>query len=314
MCRSEKEKKQLAVVPYNTKVCVKMDILQTLSVVSVIWIMAAGVLIFALLFLFAKRQIMRFTLKSRGCPYVSIGSEAPTELRQEIMRRLNRIQEIKHEPLLLNPMMEQYATSGENHFYFRMKAMDDFTMFDDIMKKEHASRHPAQTMRNYLTTIYPTYLSTAPTEVVNQFIDLYEHARHKPDIFDDSHYQKYVELLNDLIQCLHSGIKMKKDLSIAEMSKPQMVDTEVRLKSLSKGISIGKTKTTIPYNHMVSDKHSSRGQTRYRTRASSSEQAGLLESGPSSQRSSVEVLVPAIESSEENIHLVKVDMNTMPVI
>lgn len=257
---------------------------------------------------------MRFTLKSRGCPYVSIGSEAPTELRQEIMRRLNRIQEIKHEPLLLNPMMEQYATSGENHFYFRMKAMDDFTMFDDIMKKEHASRHPAQTMRNYLTTIYPTYLSTAPTEVVNQFIDLYEHARHKPDIFDDSHYQKYVELLNDLIQCLHSGIKMKKDLSIAEMSKPQMVDTEVRLKSLSKGISIGKTKTTIPYNHMVSDKHSSRGQTRYRTRASSSEQAGLLESGPSSQRSSVEVLVPAIESSEENIHLVKVDMNTMPVI
>jgi hypothetical protein len=34
-------------------------------------------------------------------------------LRQEIFRRLDRVPEIKHEPKLLNPTMEQYAKSGE---------------------------------------------------------------------------------------------------------------------------------------------------------------------------------------------------------
>jgi len=62
---------------------------------------------------------------------------------------------------------------------------------------------------------------------------------------------------------------------------------------------------------MISDKPS-RGQTRYRTRATSSEQAGLLESGPSSLRSSIEGLVAGRDSSEENIRLVEVNMNTMP--
>ncbi|XP_060598345.1 protein C1orf43 homolog, partial [Ruditapes philippinarum] len=175
------------------------NILNTLSVVSVIWIIAAGFLIFVLLFLFAKRQIMRFTLKSRRGPYVSIGSNVPKSLRQEIFRRLDRVPEIKHEPKLLNPTMEQYAKSGPNHFYYRMKAMDAFSVFDETLRREvsAACRHPNQTMRDYLTTIYPEYLSMAPTELVTQFIDLYEHARHKPEVFEESHYIKYSQMLGE---------------------------------------------------------------------------------------------------------------------
>lgn len=55
---------------------------------------------------------------------------------------------------------------------------------DDVLRREvpAAVRHPSQTLRDYLTTIYPVYLSTTPPELVTQFIDLYEHARHRPEV------------------------------------------------------------------------------------------------------------------------------------
>lgn len=106
---------------------------------------------------------------------------------------------------------------------------------------------------------------------------------------------------------------MNKEANIEEMKQLPTVDTEnSKLKSHTRGI--GKSKSSIPYNSMTSDKYPSKGQSRYRTRASSSEQAGLLESGPSSLRSSVEGLVAGRDSSEENIRLMPVNMNTMPNI
>ena len=107
---------------------------------------------------------------------------------------------------------------------------------------------------------------------------------------------------------LEHGLKQRKQANIEEMKKLPLLDTEVTLKSSHKG----KSKSSIPYNAMTSsEKYSGRGQTRYRTRANSSEQAGLLESAQSSQRSSVEVLNPHGDSSEK-IQLV--DMNMMPDI
>lgn len=287
-----------------------MSVLKALSVVSVIWIIAAGVLIFFLLFLFAKRQIMRFTLKSSGGPYVSIGSDASKEMKREINRRLDRVPDLQFEPKLLNPTMEHFAKLGPNHFYYRMKAVDAFSKFDDVMRQEvpTACRHASQTMRNYLATIYPVYLSTAPPQLIDHFVDMYEHARHRPEVFEEQHYYKYMELLEELILCLQDGLIKRKQANIEEMKKLPLLVTEVTTKSSHKG----KTKTSIPYNAMTSEKYSgNRGQTRYRTRANSSEQAGLLESAQSSQRSSVEVLNPHRDSSEK-IQLV--DMNTMPDI
>lgn len=287
-------------------------IVKKLSLVSVIWIIAAGVLIFFLAFLFAKRQIMRFTLKSRRGPYVAIGTNAPKSMKQEIMRRLDCVPKIRFEPQMLNPKMEQYATSGPNHFYYRMKAVDAFSQFDDVLRREvpAAVRHPSQTLRDYLTTIYPVYLSTTPPELVTQFIDLYEHARHRPEIFEEIHFVKYSQMLEELIACLEIGIEKKKEANIEQMNQIPLVEPEVKVKSHHKSIS----KSSIPYNHMTNEKNSSKTQMRYRTRANSSEQAGLLESAPSSQRSSVEVLVTAQSSLEENIRLVQVNMNTMPDI
>lgn len=49
---------------------------EELSGVTVVIIIGLGVLTFLLLFIFAKRQIMRFALRSRRGPHVPIGHDA----------------------------------------------------------------------------------------------------------------------------------------------------------------------------------------------------------------------------------------------
>lgn len=58
--------------------CHKFDTVMTeqLSGVTVVIIIACGVLTVILFFLFAKRQIMRFALRSRRGPHVPIGHGA----------------------------------------------------------------------------------------------------------------------------------------------------------------------------------------------------------------------------------------------
>nr|XP_015224337.1 PREDICTED: uncharacterized protein C1orf43 homolog [Lepisosteus oculatus] len=49
----------------------------SLSGVNVVLVMAYGSLVFVLLFIFVKRQIMRFAMKSRRGPHVPLGHNAP---------------------------------------------------------------------------------------------------------------------------------------------------------------------------------------------------------------------------------------------
>lgn len=49
---------------------------EQLSGVTVVIIIAGGILTFILLFIFAKRQIMRFALRSRRGPHVPVGHGA----------------------------------------------------------------------------------------------------------------------------------------------------------------------------------------------------------------------------------------------
>jgi len=58
---------------YRFEYCAKMT--QELSGVTIVIFIAAGVLTILLLFIFAKRQIMRFALRSRRGPHVPIGHD-----------------------------------------------------------------------------------------------------------------------------------------------------------------------------------------------------------------------------------------------
>lgn len=50
--------------------------MEQLSGVMIIIIIGGGVLTFVALFIFAKRQIMRFTIRSRRGPHVPVGNDA----------------------------------------------------------------------------------------------------------------------------------------------------------------------------------------------------------------------------------------------
>ena len=74
---------------------------QQLSGVAIVICIAIGFTTFVLLFIFGKRQIMRFALKSRRGPHVPIASDAPKGLRKEIERRLDVVKDIKLETAAL---------------------------------------------------------------------------------------------------------------------------------------------------------------------------------------------------------------------
>uniref|UniRef100_A0A8V1AI50 C1orf43 homolog n=1 Tax=Gallus gallus TaxID=9031 RepID=A0A8V1AI50_CHICK len=98
-----------------------------LSGVNVVLVMAYGSLVFVLLFIFVKRQIMRFAMKSRRGPHVPVGQHAPKDLKEEIDIRLSRVQDIKYEPQLLaedDSRLLQLETQGCYNYLYRMKALD----------------------------------------------------------------------------------------------------------------------------------------------------------------------------------------------
>uniref|UniRef100_A0A3B3YK39 CA043 n=1 Tax=Poecilia mexicana TaxID=48701 RepID=A0A3B3YK39_9TELE len=97
------------------------------SKVNVFLVLTYGILVFVLLFIFIKRQIMHFAIKSRRGPHVPIGHNAPKELKQVIEAKLCEVQKIHFEPRLLSPAddrLTQRRQSGSDDYLYRMKALD----------------------------------------------------------------------------------------------------------------------------------------------------------------------------------------------
>ncbi|CAG5099899.1 Similar to Protein C1orf43 homolog (Rattus norvegicus) [Cotesia congregata] len=136
---------------------------EELSGVTIVVFIAAGVLTFLLLFIFAKRQIMRFALRSRRGPHISIGQDAKKSLKRELERRIQVIPRIQHEPQLIS---------------------------DPRYIMEPGSQVPPH--------YYPA-LNGSGQRMIHQFCDLYEHARHDPTEFTDEEYQVYSRLHLKLI-------------------------------------------------------------------------------------------------------------------
>lgn len=88
-------------------------LLLALATLFTFFLFCFGFQIFALLFIFTKRQIMRFAQKfpSDG-PHATIGMDAPKKLVEEIERRLNLVKEIRYEPILMYGDNE-YSCDGE---------------------------------------------------------------------------------------------------------------------------------------------------------------------------------------------------------
>ena len=106
------------------------EVPEQLSGVAVVIIIAVGVQTFIMLFIFAKRQIMRFTLRSRRGPHVSVGQGGVKAFRREIDRRLDYASHIKHEPKLCR----EHDKEKSGHYY-RMLAVDKISELDDVVAR-----------------------------------------------------------------------------------------------------------------------------------------------------------------------------------
>ncbi|XP_054277330.1 protein C1orf43 homolog [Macrosteles quadrilineatus] len=194
---------------------------QELSGVTVVFIVSSGILTFILLFIFAKRQIMRFALRSRRGPHVPIGHGAKKSLKKEIHRRIDAIPKIVYEPRMISESDSQYIMPPDNHlppFYCRLKAMDDVKLLEQEITKQDPClhRHPTENLRAYLLMTLAAPLNGLGQRMVHQFCDLYEHARHDPSEFGDEEYQVFHRLLLKLID----AARLLKSYSNSRKSSP----------------------------------------------------------------------------------------------
>jgi len=159
-----------------------------LSGVNVVLVMAYGSLVFVLLFIFVKRQIMRFAMKSRRGPHVPVGHNAPKDLKEEIDIRLSRVQDIKYEPQLLadgDARLLQLETQGNQNCYnylYRMKALDAIRASEIPFHAE--GRHPRSLMgKNFRSYLLDLRNTSTPFKgvrkaLIDTLLDGYETARY----------------------------------------------------------------------------------------------------------------------------------------
>lgn len=144
-----------------------------LSGVTLILIIGGGLLTFVVLFIFAKRQIMRFALRSRRGPHVPVGHDATKSIKKEIERRLDCIQRIAYEPKLLPDEDPSYISQSDSSlppYYYRLKAVDDMKLLEnEISKQDGSVRLPRDSLRAFLLTTLAAPIGSSQ-RLIHQFV------------------------------------------------------------------------------------------------------------------------------------------------
>ncbi|XP_041708136.1 protein C1orf43 homolog isoform X2 [Coregonus clupeaformis] len=179
-----------------------------LSSVNVVLVMAYGSLVFVLLFIFVKRQIMRFAMKSRRGPHVPLGHNAPKELRQEIDSCLSKVQEIRFEPRLLSEHDDRLQNGGCYDYLYRMRALDAIRD-SDIPFSELGGTPTAVTGRRFRAWLLDlrnshSLFRSSRSSLIDTLLEGYHNARHGTGVFGKAELVKYKEALNELASVVKS--------------------------------------------------------------------------------------------------------------
>uniref|UniRef100_A0A673TH67 Chromosome 1 open reading frame 43 n=1 Tax=Suricata suricatta TaxID=37032 RepID=A0A673TH67_SURSU len=196
-----------------------------LSGVNVVLVMAYGSLVFVLLFIFVKRQIMRFAMKSRRGPHVPVGHNAPKDLKEEIDIRLSRVQDIKYEPQLLadgDARLLQLEVQGGQKIPFHAEG-----------------RHPRSLMgKNFRSYLLDLRNTSTPFKgvrkaLIDTLLDGYETARYGTGVFGRSEYLRYQEALSELAAVVRarSGTSQRQHQSAARdlTQSPEVSPTAIQV-------------------------------------------------------------------------------------
>ncbi|CAB3244299.1 unnamed protein product [Arctia plantaginis] len=171
------------------------------SILNIIFIISGGALTFVILFIFAKRQITRFALRSRRGPHVPIGTDAKKYLKREIERRIEAVPRIMYEPRLLSTEPSHYILEPQQPYHYRFRAVDDVKTLEEEIARQDAGlrRHPRESLRAFLLSSLAAPLDGRGQKLVHQFCDTYEYARHHPGEFGEDEYTAYSRLLLKLL-------------------------------------------------------------------------------------------------------------------
>ncbi|KAM4580606.1 protein C1orf43 homolog isoform 1-T1 [Odontesthes bonariensis] len=199
-----------------------------LSSVNVVLVMAYGSLVFVLLFIFVKRQIMRFAMKSRQGPHAPLGHNAPKELKQKIDAKLCQVQKIHFEPRLLSPddhRLNQREQSGSYDYMYRMRALDAIRD-TDFPFRELGGTSTAVTGKRFRTWLLQLRNSHCmfrdnQKSLIDTVLDGYNKARHGAELtdgrrhatcasfifkaFGEAEFLKYQEALTELASIVKSS-------------------------------------------------------------------------------------------------------------
>ncbi|MCJ8728886.1 hypothetical protein PDJAM_G00009640 [Pangasius djambal] len=176
-----------------------------LSGVNVVLVMAYGSLVFVLLFIFMKRQIMRFAVKSRRGPHAPVGHNAPKALKEEIDSRLSKVNNIHYEPRLLSQDDDRLKHRGQNGCYnylYRMQALDAIRdsgiVSPDVARSPSALTGPCY--RKWLLDLRNTHslIKASHSSLIDRLLEGYYNARHGTAVFGEAEFLKYKEDLAEL--------------------------------------------------------------------------------------------------------------------
>ncbi|XP_072037910.1 protein C1orf43 homolog [Amphiura filiformis] len=193
------------------------------TILSLILIVGFGTAFLCLVVIFAKRQIMRYALRSRRSPHTALGHNAPRDLQNEIERRLQTITEIKLEPKLLadDDYRLQFLT-GENctgekcTYLYRMKAVDALSQLDEVLKTvdPRLNRPSKCNLKEYLLGLREPPLAPlkgTSASLCKAFADSCDHAQYGYRPFGEPEYNNYMALLYELMSSIrHKGHKSKR--------------------------------------------------------------------------------------------------------
>nr|XP_061808694.1 protein C1orf43 homolog isoform X2 [Nerophis lumbriciformis] len=158
-----------------------------LSGVNVVLVMAYGSLVFVLLFIFVKRQIMRFAMRSRRGPHAPIGHNAPKGLREDIDSRLSKVHEIRFEPRLL----------PEGDARLRRGSQLSIPM-EEICSSPNA--FTGRCFRSWLLELRNSHslIKSSRSALIDRLLEGYDSARHGTGVFGEAEFLEYQQALNEL--------------------------------------------------------------------------------------------------------------------
>ncbi|XP_077599448.1 protein C1orf43 homolog [Stigmatopora nigra] len=176
-----------------------------LSGVNVVLVMAYGSLVFVLLFIFVKRQIMRFAMRSRRGPHAPIGHNAPKGLREDIDSRLSKVHEIRFEPRLLHERDVRLRRGSQLSCYnylYRMKALD--AIRDSGIPMEEICSSPnaftGRCFRSWLLEVRNSHslIKSSRGTLIDRLLEGYDSARHGTGVFGEAEFLQYQQALDEL--------------------------------------------------------------------------------------------------------------------